>query len=64
MATRRSFLQQSALLSAGFLIQPSFVWEAHHKIGLQLYTLRDIINKDVKAVIKMVADSGYQEVEM
>lgn len=64
MATRRSFLQQSALLSAGFLIQPSFIWEAQHKIGLQLYTLRDIINKDVKAVIKMVADSGYQEVEM
>ena len=64
MATRRSFLQQSALLSAGFLIQPSFIWEAQHKIGLQLYTLRDIINKDVKGVIKQVADSGYQEVEM
>ncbi len=64
MATRRRFLQQSALLSAGFLIQPSSAWEAQHKIGLQLYSLRDIITKDVKAVIKKVADSGYQEVEM
>ncbi len=64
MSTRRSFLQHSALLSAGFLIQPSCAWGSKRKVGLQLYTLREIINQDVKLVIKQVADAGYDEVEM
>jgi len=33
------------------------------RIGLQLYTLRDIIAPDVSGVIKKVADIGYQDVE-
>jgi sugar phosphate isomerase/epimerase len=33
------------------------------EIGIQLYTLRNQINKDVKATIKAVADAGYKQVE-
>jgi len=32
-------------------------------IGLQLYTVRDVIGKDVEGVIKRVADIGYKGVE-
>ncbi len=33
------------------------------EIGIQLYTLRNEINKDVDATIKAVADAGYRQVE-
>ncbi len=33
------------------------------KVGIQLYTLRDQISKDVKGVIDKVAKAGYAEVE-
>ena len=33
-------------------------------IGIQLYTLRDQLNKDVPGTLKLVADIGYKEVEV
>ncbi|MEJ0057443.1 MAG: hypothetical protein WDN75_18385 [Bacteroidota bacterium] len=30
---------------------------------MQLYALRDVIGKDPKGVVKMVADLGYQDLE-
>ncbi len=33
-------------------------------VGIQLYTLRDQLNKDVPGTIKQVADIGYKEVEI
>src|SRR5258708_37950262 len=33
------------------------------KIGLQLYSIRDVIFKDVNGTLKQVADFGYQELE-
>ena len=33
------------------------------KVGLQLYSLRDYIGKDVKGVLAKVAKAGYQAVE-
>ena len=32
-------------------------------LGLQLYTVRDLMARDVAATLKLVADAGYQEVE-
>lgn len=43
---------------------PAFSKAKKYKVGLQLYTLRDIIVKDPKGVIKMVADLGYEELEV
>lgn len=37
--------------------------KATTNIGLQLYSLRDIIGKDVKGIIAKVAAIGYKEVE-
>jgi sugar phosphate isomerase/epimerase len=67
MTTRRSFLQQAALLGAGLAIGPSRLFSrsraGFREIGLQLYTLRNELEKDVKKTIAAVADAGYTQVE-
>ena len=61
---RRTFLQQSAILSAGLLAMPEMVFANNQKIGLQLYTLRESVAKDVPGVFSQVAKAGYSELEM
>lgn len=64
MTTRRTFLQQASLLSAGLLIFPSFsCTKPASNVGLQLYSLREQLPLDVKGVIAKVAEAGYKEVE-
>ena len=64
MTTRRSFLTQAGLVSAGLLLKPKFSLAAPaSKPGLQLYSLRDQLPADVKGVIEKVAKAGYKEVE-
>lgn len=64
MTTRRTFLTQAGLLSAGALMAPELLAAKTPCIaGLQLYTLRDQLPKDVKGVIAKVAKAGYKEVE-
>ncbi|CAN5600401.1 sugar phosphate isomerase/epimerase [soil metagenome] len=62
---RRQFIQTGAIAVAGTAIAlPGLSMPAsNYKVGLQLYTLRDIIGKDPKGVLKMVADLGYKELE-
>lgn len=62
---RRKFIQTSSIAAAGLLTIPSFLTEAKKKsaIGLQLYTLRDVIMTDVKGVLTSVAAMGYTEAE-
>ena len=37
--------------------------EQHYKMGLQLYTIRDAMARDVAGTLKRIAALGYQEVE-
>ncbi len=60
---RREFIQQSALATAGALALSSFSFASKKKIGLQLYSLRDVIGKDVKGILEKVAKFGYKELE-
>lgn len=61
---RRQFIQTSAMALSAAALTPSFSFAADKKkIGLQLYSLRDVIFKDVKGTLKQVADFGYNEVE-
>lgn len=64
MNNRRVFLKQSGILSAGLLINPSRILKKQKKVGIQLYTLRDLVAKDPKGVIENIAAAGYSEVEM
>ena len=63
MTTRRSFLKTTSVLSAGLLIAPSEFKMKAPVIGLQLYTVRDAMEKDPKATLAHVAKIGYNSVE-
>jgi len=64
MSNRRIFIQQAALIGAGILANPVDLFSKPKKrVGLQLYTLRNEISKDVRGVISKVADIGFREVE-
>ncbi|MGF7218061.1 sugar phosphate isomerase/epimerase [Spirosoma lacussanchae] len=62
--SRKDFLRTSALaLTLPYLSQVDVFAKPIKKIGLQLYTLRNELGKDVEGTLKKVADIGYREVE-
>ncbi|SFG66556.1 sugar phosphate isomerase/epimerase family protein [Pedobacter insulae] len=66
MNSRRAFIKQTSLLAASAVIIPSFancMYSQKRAVGLQLYSLRDIIGKDITGIIEKVAGIGYKEVE-
>ncbi len=63
MNTRRKFLKHSAILTTGLTMNSCEFLKKETNVGIQLYTLRDDIVKDVKGVISKVAAAGYKEVE-
>ncbi len=66
MNSRRNFIKQTSILAAGAALMPSFTYginAAKPAVGLQLYSLRDIIGKDITGIIEKVAAIGYKEVE-
>jgi sugar phosphate isomerase/epimerase len=60
---RRVFIKQTGVLASATLVQPSFLFKGKFKLGLQLYTIRDAIAKDVRTTMKQIAGYGYEEVE-
>lgn len=67
MVNRRKFIQQASIVT-GSLLLPSWmgctpVSKEKKSIGLQLYTLRDIITQDVKGTLEKVARIGYKDIE-
>ncbi len=64
MTTRRKFLAQAGLLSAGIIAAPGMLSaKSSNVVGLQLYSLRDQLPTDVKGCIEKVAAAGYKLVE-
>ncbi|RZK82598.1 MAG: sugar phosphate isomerase/epimerase [Pedobacter sp.] len=67
MNSRRIFIKQAGIAAAGITLLPNFYCspasEPIKTVGLQLYTLKDELPKDVKGVIAKVAQAGYKEVE-
>ena len=61
--TRRLFLAQSAALLP--LSKSLFGYEplSAKNLGVQLYTVRDVIKNDPATVLKAIQDIGYQEIE-
>ena len=64
MNTRRTFIKQSGLLTAGLMINPSDLLKKQKNVGIQLYSVRDVIVKDPKGVLQKIAAAGYSNVEM
>ena len=64
MTTRRSFIKSASILSAGVLVSPSiFANKKSSYIGLQLYTVRDAMQKDPAGTLARVSQIGYNSVE-
>lgn len=64
MMNRRSFLALGATAAAASVLAPRLTSAAQiQKIGLQLYTVRDAMAKDVDGTLAKVAEIGYKEVE-
>jgi sugar phosphate isomerase/epimerase len=63
--SRKSFIKASAfMLAAPMLSKFDLTAKAPSKIGLQLYTLRADLAKDLEGTLKKVAAIGYKEVEL
>ena len=63
---RRAFLETATTVTAATLLSRRPGWAAGHKInkiGVQLYTVRDLMQKDFDGTIAKVAQIGYKEVE-
>lgn len=63
MTSRREFLKTSAMVSAGLMFAPKLFAYDKKYIGLQLYTVRDAMGKDVAGTLAKVAQIGYNSVE-
>jgi sugar phosphate isomerase/epimerase len=62
-ATRRDFIKQSSLLTAGLFLDKGDFFKKKKPVGVQLYTLRNEIGKDAKGTLERVAQLGYKQVE-
>jgi sugar phosphate isomerase/epimerase len=61
---RRQFVKNSGLVAAAAALGlPDFSTKPVGPFGIQLYTLRDIIGKDTKGVLKQLSDFGYKQIE-
>src|SRR6476469_2479387 len=68
MTTRRKFLQQSGTFTLASLlltrpVSAGLFSKAKWPIGLQLYTLGDLMTKDAKGTLQKLAEIGYKELE-
>lgn len=64
MISRRNFIVTTGLAATAVLALPSFAFSMNKKeIGLQLYTLREELPKDVKGTLEKVAQAGFTNVE-
>src|SRR5450432_2063746 len=63
MTSRRSFIKSTSLLSAGLFITPGDFKLKNTLIGLQLYTVRDAMDKDPASALAKVAQIGYTSIE-
>jgi sugar phosphate isomerase/epimerase len=61
--SRRSFLAQGAVIAS--VSKPLFGRDPLRKtnLGVQLYTVRNVITKDPKAVLQSIKDIGFTEIE-
>ena len=64
---RRTFLETATTVTAATLLTSRFGWAAGdhkiEKVGVQLYTVRDLMKDDFDGTIAKVAQIGYKEVE-
>jgi sugar phosphate isomerase/epimerase len=63
MPSRRTFIKSTSLFTAGAFLKPAWFDKKTDYIGLQLYTVRDAMQKDPAATLAKVAEIGYNSLE-
>ncbi|HVZ57122.1 MAG TPA: sugar phosphate isomerase/epimerase [Chitinophagaceae bacterium] len=64
MPSRRTFIKQASLAATGAILLKDNWFKKQQLIGLQLYTLRAEIQKDLEGTLARVAAIGYNSVEL
>jgi sugar phosphate isomerase/epimerase len=62
--TRREVMRLAAVCGAGAFMTTDIAARAPETLGVQLYSVRDLLGKDPAAALKAIADIGYREVEL
>ena len=61
---RRDFLWQAGTLATGALLLPEVLMaKSKQQVGLQLYTVRELLEKDLKGTLQKIAAIGYKNME-
>ena len=63
MISRRRFFHQAGAFAAAAVVLPQAQPRRRYKMGLQLYTVRAAMARDLDDTLKRVAAMGYEEVE-
>jgi sugar phosphate isomerase/epimerase len=63
MIDRRSFIQQAGAFASAAFAWPVTQTPPRYKLGLQLFTMRAAMARDLDDTLKRVAAMGYEEVE-
>jgi len=63
MISRRTFVQQAGAFASAALVLPALQPRPRYKLGLQLFTMRAAMARDVEDTLKRIASIGYEEVE-
>lgn len=61
--TRREVMRLAAAGGVGALMGPAASANAPQTLGVQLYSVRDLMAKDPEGTLKAIAEIGYREVE-
>lgn len=64
---RRTFIYSTSILAAAGLLKTESLWsfpDHVKKIGIQLFSLPKLLEKDFRGAIKMLAQMGYKELEL
>ena len=67
MKTRRGFIKKSGTFAIGSLMIPSLISLTKGKtkeIGLQIYSVRDQLDKDLEGTLQLFAKIGYKWIEL
>lgn len=65
MITRRKFIQGTSAVAIATMAFPKslLAFENNKMIGIQLYTIRDLVSSDLKGTLKKLAKIGYKTIE-
>lgn len=65
MSSRRTFMKASGAFAAAACagVDPALAGPLHMPIGLQLYSVRNLLPKDFEGTLRQLSAAGYKEVE-